>query len=252
MRALTPLTHPGALSGPWCNGDAASTALLEAISLVTPILERFFIQTVAAGQSVAEPLLAEQCRVFIHEEAAHTGAHRQLNHALAAYLQAAPPGLATIDRLSEFAHRHFSLSSRVALVAALEHYTAVVSKTYAERQQHWQFACAYAQELFAEHAREEIAHRAVAFDLWQAHGGGGLLARLLTIALISLCGAAYLALAVPWILRRKTGSWRGALAALLSPLPRCRPASRLLSPLLHDLARYLRRNYHPRQLISGA
>lgn len=254
MRPLTPLTDPGVLPGPWCNGDAATTACLEAISLVTPALERFFIQTVAANPPAADARLAAQCRAFIHEEAAHTGAHRQLNQALLAYLHALPPGLAALERLGELAHRHLPRHSQMALVAALEHGTAVVSQAYSERQHHWQFACAYAQELFAEHAREEIEHRAVAFDLWQAHGGGGLLSRGLTLALILCCGAVYLGLAVPWILRRKCGSWRGALHALFrrgSASPLHRPG-RAASSLLRNLGRYLSRAYHPGQLLPVA
>jgi predicted metal-dependent hydrolase len=256
MRPLTPLTDPSVLPGPWCNGDAATTACLEAISLVTPVLERFFIQTVASNPPAADSQLAAQCRAFIHEEAAHTGAHRQLNQALLAYLHTAPPGLATLDRLGELAHRHLPRHSQMALVAALEHCTAVVSQAYNERQAQWQFSCTYAQELFAEHAREEIDHRAVAFDLWQAHGGGGLLSRLLTMTLILCCGGIYLSLAVPWILRRKCGSWRHGLRALLrrdrQSLPPLSPRpAHAASSLLRNLSRYFGRAYHPYQLVPA-
>jgi predicted metal-dependent hydrolase len=251
MRGLTPLTATAELAGPWCDSDAATSAVLEAVSLVTPALERFFIRTVSDCLPLADnaPELERLCREFIHEEAAHTGAHRKLNNALLDYMKRAPPGLATIEKLLEIANRRLSLSSRVALVAALEHFTAVLSKSYVRHQARWRFNCAYARDLFAEHAREEIDHRSVAFDLWQHRGGGSVPVRFAAIGAILFVGGAYLCAAAPWILHRKNG---GRLTATLAALiaPRRRP--RETGSTLKDLLRYLGRDYHPRQLVDDS
>jgi predicted metal-dependent hydrolase len=251
MQSLSPLTTPADLAGPWCNDDARTSATLEAVSFVTPALERFFIRTVADCLPLEgnDPELERLCREFIHEEAEHTGAHRKLNTALLGYTKAPPPGLAAVEGLLDIVSRRLSLSTRVALVAALEHFTAVLSKSYLRNHRRWQFGCAYARDLFHQHAREEIDHRSVAFDLWLHRGGGSVPVRLATITSILLVGAVYLGIATPWILHRKNGGrFAVTLAALVTPRPRPVGASSTLK----DLFRYFRRNYHPQHLIDEA
>jgi uncharacterized protein len=249
MRGLSPLTATAELAGPWCNADAAASATIEAISLVTPALERFFIRTVDDSLPLDDaPELERQCRVFVREEAEHTGAHRKLNTALLGHLKAPPPGLKTIERLLDAASRRLALSSRVALVAALEHFTAVLSKSYLRKQSNWHVDCAYARDLFLQHAQEEIAHRSVAFDLWLRRGGGSVPVRIAAIATILGAGGLYLALAVPWILRRKTGSLVAGLAVLAARGPQSPKAGSTLK----DLLRYLHRDYHPRSLVNDS
>ncbi|MBI4995437.1 MAG: metal-dependent hydrolase [Rhodocyclales bacterium] len=249
MQGLTPLTAPADLAGPWCNSDARASATLEAVSFVTPALERFFIRTVADCLPLAgnDAELERLCREFIHEEAEHTGAHRRLNSALLTYMKAPPPGLAAVEGLLEFVNRRLSLSTRVALVAALEHFTAVLSKSYLRSHGRWQFGCNYARDLFHQHALEEIDHRSVAFDLWLHRGGGSVPVRLAAIASILMVGAAYLGVATPWILHRKYG---GSLAATLGGLLAKRQAPAGAGSTLKDLFRYVRRNYHPQHLID--
>jgi len=249
VHRLTPLTAPAELAGPWCNANARTSATLEAVSLVTPALERFFIRTVADCLPLAEnePELERLCREFIREEAEHTGAHRKLNAALLDYMGSSPPGLAMIEKLLDIANRRLSLSARVALVAALEHFTAVLSKSYMQRQANWHFNCAYARDLFDQHAREEIGHRSVTFDLWRQRGGGGVLVRIAAITAILAVGALYLGMATPWILHRKNG---GRLTATLAGLVARHRTTSDAGSTLKDIIGYIRRDYHPQHLID--
>lgn len=246
MRTLDRLTPSPALAGAWCDDDAATSALLEAISFATPALERFFIRAVAVALPVAgDATLDAACRDFVREEAEHTRAHRRLNDALLGHLDAPPPGLAQVAGLLELAHRRLSPSQRIALVATLEHFAAVLSQRYLERQGGWNIRCDYARQLFALHAHEEIGHCAVAFDLWRAHGGGGRPARALAITAVLCAGTAYLGAAVPWILYRKSGRRLGATcAALLSALLPRRPPRLPLK----ELFSFTRDDFHPRTL----
>lgn len=249
MQRLTPLTAPADLAGPWCNEDARTSATLEAVSFVTPALERFFIRTVADCLPLAgnDPELERLCREFIHEEAEHTGAHRKLNTALLDYMKAPPPGLAAVEGLLDMVNRRLSLSTRVALVAALEHFTAVLSKSYLGSHGRWRFGCAYARDLFHHHALEEIDHRSVAFDLWLHRGGGSVPVRMAAITSILVVGVVYLGLATPWILHRKNG---GRLAATLAGLAARQHQPSGTASTFKDILRYLRRDYHPRHLID--
>ena len=56
-----PTTHDD-LSGAWCNANAVTSSIMEAVSFVTPVMEKFFIRTVAEGLSPQTPAaLKERC-----------------------------------------------------------------------------------------------------------------------------------------------------------------------------------------------
>lgn len=244
-----PTTHED-LSGAWYNADEVTSSIMEAVSFVTPVMEKFFIRTVSEGLSPQTPsALKERCTAFIREEADHTRVHRRFNASLTGYLGGTPPGLALLDALLDGTRKHLSLSSRLLLAAALEHYTAVLSKAYLAQSDRMDIRPEFARELFVRHAREEIAHRSVVFDLWRSQSGGDRLKRALTVLSILLAGFAYIAVAVPWILHRKTGSLRRTLAALARFVVGNRSDIAAYSPL-PELFSFARRDYHPDHLVD--
>jgi len=213
-------------------------------------MEKFFIRTVDEGLSLQTPqALKERCMTFIHEEADHSRVHKKFNASLTGYLGGTPPGLALLDTLLDGTRKHLSLSSRLLLAAALEHYTAVLSKAYLAQSDKMDIRPEFARELFVRHAREEIAHRSVVFDLWLSQSGGDRLKRSLTILAILLAGGIYITIAVPWILQRKTGSLRRTLAALARFAMGNRADIAAYSPL-PELFSFARRDYHPDRLVE--
>lgn len=250
MKNLNHLTTHEDLSGAWCNDNEVTSSIMEAVSFVTPVMEKFFIRTVDEGLSPqTPPALKERCLAFIHEEADHTRVHRKFNASLSGYLGGTPPGLALLDVLLDGTRKHLSLSSRLLLAAALEHYTAVLSKAYLAQADKMDIRPEFARELFIRHAREEIAHRSVVFDLWCIQSGGDSLKRSLTILAILMAGGIYIAVSVPWILHRKTGSLRRTLAALARFAVGNRSDISAYSPL-PELFSFARRDYHPDHLVD--
>lgn len=239
------------LSGPWCNDDAAASSLMEAISFVTPVLERFFIRTVAEGLDGRQGTELEQrCREFIREESLHSSVHGKLNAALLGHLGRTPPGLRLIERLLDAAQKRLSLPGRLLIAAALEHYTAVLSKVYMAQEDRLDIRNAFARELFSLHAREELAHRSVVFDLWLTQGASGRMARALTICAILCAGSVYVALSAPWILHRKTGKHMGrTLRAIAGFAFNSRSDIASYSPL-SELFSFARRGFHPDELVG--
>ncbi|MCK9201824.1 MAG: metal-dependent hydrolase [Gallionella sp.] len=244
-----PTTHED-LSGAWCNDNEVTSSIMEAVSFVTPVMEKFFIRTVDEGLSPqTSSALKERCTAFIHEEADHTRVHRKFNASLLQYLGDTPPGLAMLDTLLDGTRKHLSLSSRLLLAAALEHYTAVLSKAYLAQSDRMDIRSAFARELFVRHAREEISHRSVVFDLWRSQSGGDSFKRSLTILVILLAGGVYISIAMPWILHRKTGSLRRTFAALARFAVGNRADVTAYSPL-PELFSFARHDYHPDHLID--
>jgi predicted metal-dependent hydrolase len=253
MKMLPQQTDSGDIPVNWCNADAATSSVMEAVSFVTPILENFFIRTVVEGvRTQPEGELMQRCQEFIREESNHSVVHKKFNVSLTQRLNKQPPGLALISSLLDSARKHLSLSKRLALAAALEHFAAVISKLYISHDPRLIFASAYAKELFDMHAREELAHRCVVFDLWRAHGNSGHADRIMAIMAGLLASVIYVGVAVPWILHQKTDrNFAKTFVGLAGFV-----AKNLMDTLTHtpvtELLSFVRRDFHPKALIDDS
>jgi predicted metal-dependent hydrolase len=253
MKRLVQQTEIGEVPVNWCNADPVTSSVMEAVSFVTPVLENFFIRTVVEGtRTHRDEELVQRCQAFIREESNHSCVHKKFNSSLLQHLGKQPPALAMVGALLNVAARRLSLSKRLALAAALEHLAAVISKLYVNQQPKLIFTSSFAQELFEMHAREELAHRSVVFDLWLANGASSRINRIVTIALVLLTGAAYVSIAVPWILHRKTGrKFTKTLAGLGSFVAKNFRDTLTHTPLV-ELLSFVRRDYHPESLVDDA
>ncbi len=249
MRKLAerPLTDD--FSGAWCDSSLLTSSIMEAVSFVTPLLESFSIKAVADGLTmIEEGPLAEHCREFMREESYHSRVHRKLNSRLHAYLGKDPAGLALVSSLLDRSRDRLSVSSRLALGAALEHVTAVVSRAYAAKEANMEFTSSFTRELFAKHAEEEIGHRSVVFNLWHAVAAGSRLKRFMTIGAVLLVGSVYISISVPWILHKKTGK---RLTKTFSAIRNWNGRKGVHTrALIGELFAFSRRNYHPDQLYG--
>jgi len=204
MHTLDGLAPGAGLAGAWCNSSLAATALLEAMSFATPPLERFFIRTVRDSlRRGPESAATLRAREFVREESSHSAAHRRLNQALAGHLGRTPPGLERVEAILDFAARRLPLPVRLLSVEVMEQGSALGSAAYLWCERRADFDCAYARQLFAQHAREEMGHSTVIRELRGAAPARGLPVKAVACALTALAGIAYLAVAVPWIMMRK-------------------------------------------------
>ena len=187
MRDIRGALPSGLLSGAWCDNNPFATSLLEALSFATPALESFFIRTIVdILPELKEHDRIEQCRRFIQEESIHSREHRKFNTALVEYLGTHPLGLYALQGGLKIARHRLSLRSRLQLVAAMEHCSTVLSLAYLDSQESWDIGSEYASVLFAGHAAEEVAHRSVAFEIWQERSHTNVLGRFSTMCVILL------------------------------------------------------------------
>ncbi len=251
MQNLDQFSKEDDLSGAWCNASVVTSSIMEAVSFVTPVLENFFIRTVSEGMSrERQSELDQRCLSFIHEESVHSRAHKRFNQSLSDYLGKTPPGLALIDGLLSKMRQRVSLSRRLLIASALEHFAAVLSKAYLSHEQHMEIRSEFARELFLRHAREEIGHRSVVFDLWLSKDASGRFGRLLTMLAILFGGWLYLSIAVPWILYRKLGKRLTAtLGALTGFIFTGRADIKAYLPVA-ELFSFIRQDFHPDRLVD--
>lgn len=152
----------------WFYASPVHTSLVDALCLLFPEGERFFIRSVRHYlDCITDPTLREQVKAFAAQEAWHGRAHLQV----AALLDA--QGFDTRPVLARFAHLGFEVIEprfpphlRLATTAAAEHFTAALAEV-AIGTPLLDGAAQPMKDLLRWHAIEELEHRAVAFDVLQ-------------------------------------------------------------------------------------
>lgn len=153
----------------WFNGTAMSTYHLNILAVYIPHGEKFFINSVKSFQPcIQKSDLKKQVRGFLQQEAHHAKAHTAFyQKAILAYY----PNL-DITKYKFWITKAFGILGgkkfRLAMTAAGEHYTAIVSHTFLSNPYLFKQMPAHIAELWRWHFIEEIEHKAVAFDVMQS------------------------------------------------------------------------------------
>ncbi|HUJ58708.1 MAG TPA: metal-dependent hydrolase [Kofleriaceae bacterium] len=158
----------------WCADDAFSTTFMAALSLLFPRGEQFFVDSVKQLRHHATGELAVRVHGFIGQEAMHGREHRAFNELCAAQGLRGGPGIER--RLARLlgAARHLSPESQLAITCALEHFTAMLAEQLLANERLRGEIHPAVRPLWLWHALEESEHKAVAFDVYRAAGGGTL------------------------------------------------------------------------------
>lgn len=165
---------PARVPRDWYRGDPYITSMLDALSLLFPEGERFFVDTVKQLRAhVTDPELDAAVTGFIGQEAMHGKEHRAFNQMLrdrgggsAARLEA------QLDELLGLARRVLPARSQLAATVALEHFTAMMAEALLRKSPMRDGMHESIRPLWVWHALEENEHKAVAFDVYRAAGGG--------------------------------------------------------------------------------
>jgi predicted metal-dependent hydrolase len=170
-RLLIDLAEPFARD--WNGGDAFRTAFFNALSMSFPVGEQFFIDSVRQGVKAlpaeAQQRFAGEVQGFVGQEATHRRVHGLFNGQLA--LQGHVNAWETrirqrLKRLDGADARH-----TVAVTAATEHLTAILSKHLLNHPEALDGAEPRLRTMWLWHAAEESEHRSTAFDVYLALGG---------------------------------------------------------------------------------
>ena len=165
---------PAAVPRDWCGDDTYSTTFMGALSLLFPEGERFFVDAVKQHRhAVTDPGLARAVTGFIGQEAMHGKEHRAFNEVLAAHGHAEAPRIeARLRGFLRFVRRRFSPRSQLAITCALEHFTALLAEQLLREGPLRETLHPTVRPLWTWHALEELEHKAVAFEVYRAAGGG--------------------------------------------------------------------------------
>ena len=243
----------------WIPGEPLASHVINVLHLLLPEGERWFVQTFQqALPLIRDEELREDVLGFIGQEAIHAQAHQGVLDYFADQGLDPEPYIRHMEWLFRrilgdrpwlaAAEQRHHLVERVAIVAAIEHYTAflgdwILNAPALDR------ANAHPEmlDLLRWHGAEEVEHRSVAYDLLQ-HLDPGYARRVRAMALAGPVlvylwarGARYLITRDPGLGAEISAGWRVAAAAARRGL--------LPSPgrALRSGMRYLRRDYHPKQ-----
>ncbi|MBJ7398891.1 metal-dependent hydrolase [Mycolicibacterium sp.] len=161
----------------WIPGHPVASHMISLLNVVLPAAERWFVATYnEALPLVKDPRLAEDMRGFIGQEAVHAETHERMLHEFMEARGADPePILKQIDYIFEKVlapgrstnpkRRLNHLCDRLWLIAAIEHYTAVLGDFALNSDWDDFGADPTMVDLFRWHGSEEVEHRCVAHDV---------------------------------------------------------------------------------------
>jgi hypothetical protein len=161
----------------WIPGHPVASHMISLLNVVLPAAERWFVATYnEALPLVKDPRLAEDMRGFIGQEAVHAETHERVLHEFMEARGADPePILKQIDYIFEKVlapstatnpkRRLNHLCDRLWLIAAIEHYTAVLGDFALNSNWDDFGADPTMVDLFRWHGSEEVEHRCVAHDV---------------------------------------------------------------------------------------
>lgn len=157
---------------PFWNDTSIKTYLFDACSVLLPAGEQFVISVVesAALRLQQTSVLAECSRNFVAEERAHQRAHRRYNQQLENQGFEVKKFEHMIEKDLEALQSKLSLHAQLALAAAFEHVTAVMSAAALCKNGLLSVKESPQTRLWRWHCAEEVAHQHVTTDLVRSLG----------------------------------------------------------------------------------
>ncbi|MFF4897254.1 metal-dependent hydrolase [Streptomyces sp. NPDC001068] len=247
----------------WVPGDPLATHTINVLHLLLPAGERWFVHVY---KQVLPLIRDERLRAdvvgFIGQEATHSQAHDEVLPRLEELGLDPTPYTAQVDwffekllgdrTLPPGRARRWWLLERVALIAAIEHYTAFLGDWVLNAEElDRRGADPTMLDLLRWHGAEEVEHRSVAFDVFQ-HVDGGYRRRVRTwatafaaIVFLWQRGARFFMANDPTLDEGRARLRDFHLAGRRGTLP-------ATGDMLRSVPRYLSRGYHPSQEGSTA
>jgi len=198
----------------WLDGSPEKTVFPNALSIMFPPGERFFIASVLANRDrILDPKLKAEVKAFCRQEAYHTREHVAYNRALNSFVDADELERDLTQHL-EWVKKTLPADGPLMATCALEHFTAIMAHELLLDPAYQRNAEPAYARLWTWHALEECEHKAVAFDVFRATVSGrnrewrrGLVMWLTTVTFLRFIAKHCFALMRAQRLAHKPGSW---------------------------------------------
>ncbi|MGC4062915.1 MAG: metal-dependent hydrolase [Aquabacterium sp.] len=167
----------------WFGGDAFKSRFWDALSVIFPPGEKFFMTCVRDFRDqITDPKMLEDIQGFNRQEAQHTLVHRQDNDRLR------KQGI-NVDRLNKYVENLLSVHYRgrysraytLAITSALEHFTSIIAHSLFDKRDIMKEADHRVRAMYAWHAIEEVEHKGVAYDVMVDYAKVGYFKRVFAL-----------------------------------------------------------------------
>ena len=180
------------------NGGVQFTHLMNTMSLVIPVGERFFIDAVRHYRDqLQDPELKKAATAFIGQEAMHGREHDDYNAKMFERLPSAAVFEKRVKKLLDVFQNHTPPAMRLSGTIALEHLTAIMADGLLKEPRVTENAEAGYIALWKWHALEETEHKGVAYDVWEATQGRGVQAYVVRAFGLVLATAIFWGMVIP-------------------------------------------------------
>jgi len=171
--------NPKAIRRHYFANSPVMSHMLTALSSTFPIGEQFFVHSVRnVRDKVKDEKLQAQITAFIGQEAMHSKAHAEFNEAWRNDDYHLDRFQAWLARKNEYV-KNLHPKIQLAITCAFEHFTALLGGYILRHPEVLATLDEDAVKLWVWHAIEEIEHRAVAFDVYQAVYGDDKIRRMI-------------------------------------------------------------------------
>jgi predicted metal-dependent hydrolase len=203
----------------WFDGEPYLTRFVEGLSMLFPEGERFFVEAVQHYRSaISDPELLRQIQAFAAQEGTHGAEHHKYN------VRVAGKKAKAYEYVAGMLREDAALSpiDRLAATVALEHFTAMLADEFLQDPIYASGMDPKHAELWLWHAVEETEHKAVAFDVYTAVGGGYVRRSAMMVRMTAglILSAAYLMGDLLWADRKELRpghAWSFVQWGFLSP-----------------------------------
>jgi len=228
----------------WLDGSVLATHRANALGLLFPAGERFFIHSVKHYlPHLTDPVLRARVRAFLGQESSHGYEHQRAFGLLEAQGYELREWLRWYERLaSELLARRLSPAMQLSMTVALEHLTTAMARVCLSGRL-LERAHPQMQLLLSWHAAEELEHKSVAFDVLAAVAPGYWL-RVLGIVLGGAALVVFWRSAMRMLLRQELDYSRERMRREAVELARAWGDRRTI---LAAVMVYLRPGFHPDQ-----
>jgi hypothetical protein len=167
----------------WLDNSPFKSHIMNAIGITIPAGERFFIDVLKMHKSsVTDPALLEQIKEFTKQEVWHSYAHQQYNNWLMTQDLPVEKIVDSYNKIVDSTQRKYSATTQLAIVVCLEHITAILARNALKNRSFYKIMHPHFEEIWRWHNVEEIEHKSVSIDVWNAVNG-----KTSTLHLAAIC-----------------------------------------------------------------
>lgn len=233
----------------WWGNDPFKTRFFDALSVIFPPGERFFMTCVRDFRDqISDPQLLSDIQGFNRQEAQHSMVHSQFNHRLKAQGIDVDGLNKTVETLLFKKYRSwYGRGYTLAITSALEHFTAISAHALFDERDIMGDADHRVRAMFAWHAIEEVEHKGVAYDIMQKYAKVGYARRVLALIDSTIMFPVLIAYGINHMLKQDGLSWPQRARVMAKGAWWLLKPGGFLAPLYSHYFPYYKPGYHPWQ-----